>query len=306
MKTIITLLLTLCATALLAQTNNDEHYTFRGLLNGKIPVEIAFQDHFYDKWRTAGYIYYPKAKDPAPILIVGKDLKVDPKLPDSKTLRRCQFTEYQNDGTITGIFELTYREKDGKFSFVKGTWTNPTTKKSLPMTDMQYDMRLPDWYRKAPTTLEAPDRKAYTFKHHFDKDTNGWLQKIHVDVYAEGRKQDMTISEDICGAFQGTQETELEWVTERDINFDGIPDLMVYIGMTHHGRSMYQCHVWNPQTRQFYYVPAFEEMQEPEFDTKGKSIVSYVRDVDYMYVETFKWKNGNLTKAGTKKISLHD
>ena len=106
------------------------------------------------------------------------------------------------------------------------------------------------------------------------------------------------------GAFNASQEKELSWVTEEDINFDGIPDLMVFLGLTIHTQSIYKAFVWNPVTRQFYYVKEFEDIQEPDFDRKAKTITSVARDVDIVYVDTYKWKNGILTNVSSKKQSL--
>lgn len=53
-----------------AQVNKYfENHIFVGTLNGKTPVEVAWQTNA--EGRMAGYIYYPNASRPAPILIVG-------------------------------------------------------------------------------------------------------------------------------------------------------------------------------------------------------------------------------------------
>ena len=49
----------------------NEMKGFKGLLGGKTAVEIVVSDKYNDgEWITAGYCYYPKAKTPAPILVV--------------------------------------------------------------------------------------------------------------------------------------------------------------------------------------------------------------------------------------------
>lgn len=304
MRKLLTILLLLVAMNAAAQVDYERH-VFKGKLGGKIAVEIAFQQAMNDgEWVTAGYIYYPNAKTPAPILIVGKDVKVDPKLPNSENLFQLRFEEYQEDGSITGRFNLMYYEVEGDYHFYKGSWTNPETGKSLTMTNMKESFELPAWYPGAPSTLTAPKRDAYTFRHSFEKDKDGWLQTISVDVLANGKKSPFSFKEDLSGAFNGRQEKNLKWVTEDDINFDGIPDLMLFIGLTHHGRSLYKAFVWNPQTRRFYPVDAFDEMQEPDISSNDKTITSAIRDVDDMYIETYKWKNGKLIKVSTKKESL--
>ena len=55
----------------------------------------------------------------------------------------------------------------------------------------------------------------------------------------------------------------------------------------------------------FYDVEAFQEIQEPVIDSEDKTITSHVRDVGMLYTDTYKWKNGKLTKIASKKDSLY-
>ena len=55
----------------------------------------------------------------------------------------------------------------------------------------------------------------------------------------------------------------------------------------------------------FYYVEPFEEIQEPDIDKATKTITSYVRDHEGMYIEKWKWKNGKLTMVSSKKELAH-
>ena len=290
-----------------ATLSQSELRVFKGMLNGKIAVEIAIQTaNNQGELIYSGYIYYPKAKQPAPILIVGRPVKVDPKLPHSDNLCNMRFEEFQNDGSITGRFNLMYYEVEGDIQFYKGSWTNPTTGKSLPMTNMSESFQKPEWYPEEPAPFTAPPREAWHFKHHFNKDKDGWLRDIIVDIYAGDKKSPLSFEEPLCGAFDNYQEQNLPWVTEEDINFDGIPDLMVFIGMTTRAQNMYKAFVWNPVTRQFYYVNEFEEIQEPDIDHQAKTITSVARELDCFYIDVYKWKNGKLTRISNKKVCPND
>jgi hypothetical protein len=167
--------------------NISKYHGFKALLNGKIAVEVAFETAENNgEWLTAGYIYYPKAKNPAPILIVN------------------------------------------------------------------------DW----------GDEKL----------------------------------EDLTSAVTLEMRNELQWMSEDDINFDGIPDLKVYMGVTQNGSSTYKCFVWNPVTRIFYPVPEFEEILEADFDSKSKTITSIARSYTTTYIDVYKWKNCRLRKVSSKSI----
>lgn len=162
------------------------------------------------------------------------------------------FTEYQRDGSITGRFTLVFTEVEGDYEFVRGEWKNPATGKKIPLK-MQSRFELPSWYVVTPNTLMVPDRSAYTFNHTFTKDDQGWLQQITVEVLANCNPAEWRIENDLSGAFDHYQETHLQWVTEEDINFDGIPDLMIFVGPGGRGntQALHDAYVWNPDTREF-------------------------------------------------------
>ena len=146
----------------------DEYVSFEGLLNypcyrfdakldGRIPVNIVFQRT--DDDIIAGYIYYPKAKTPAPILIVGSVTRYGDK-------QYYQLDEYQSDGIITGnIFLQTPVECD-YFSEMEGTWTNPKTEKAMKMTDLHFCQEMPKWFTKSVLTPEDPGNigREYSFQ----------------------------------------------------------------------------------------------------------------------------------------------
>lgn len=123
MKKVVTIVLSVVAVLLSGTAKADIlcEYSFEGTLGNNIPVKLKFAVNGDEI--AVGEILYPKAKNPAPILVVG-DMLDD----DSFVLR-----EYQSDGTITGVMSFkveTYA--DG--TFVKdGTWTNPRTGKEFPI-----------------------------------------------------------------------------------------------------------------------------------------------------------------------------
>jgi len=284
----------------------NEMKGFKGLLNGRTAVEVVVSDQYNDgDWVTAGYCYYPRASHPAPILLVATTETDKKLLPKGENHYMLKLVEYQPDGQITGIFRIWYTEVEGDYNFQRGTWTNPSTGRVMQMSQVTQFYERPDWYPELPKVMSAKKREAWSFKSRFAKDENGWLTDIYVDGYVDGQKTDFHFEESLMGAFDEEQEKNLSWVTEDDINFDGIPDLLISVGLTHNASSLYKAYVWNQETRQFYPVEAFDEIQEPDFDSKAKTITSRARDVDNLYVDTYKWKNGILTKVSTKKLSRY-
>ena len=261
-------------------------------------------------WQTAGYIYYPKAKNPAPILIAENWGNEDPIVSDEDNVFDRRFVEYQPDGEMTGIIYLTYAEVEGDFQMLKGSWKNPTTGKVMSLSDFQEMQELPSWWPGSPEVFGAPNRDAWKFLYKLENkyDDSGdseWMDNIHVTFEVNGEEHPLSFDEPLNGAVSSEMEETLNWIDEKDINFDGIPDLMVYLGETHNAHSLYKAFVWNPITRRFYDVKAFQEIQEPEFDSEAKTITSRARDAGMLYTDTYKWKNGKLTLIASKKDSLY-
>ena len=288
-----------------------ENRGFKAVMNGKYAVEVFFQTACTNgEWQTAGYIYYPKAKSPAPILIVenwGNEKQI---VSDEDNVFDRRFVEYQPDGEMTGIIYLTYAEVEGDFQMLKGSWKNPTTGKVMSLSNFQEMRELPSWWPGSPEIFGAPNRDAWKFLYKLENkyDESGdseWMDNIHVTFEVNGVEHPLSFDEPLNGAVNSEMEETLNWIDEKDINFDGIPDLMVYLGVTHNAQSLYKAFVWNPITRQFYDVEAFQEIQEPDFDSKAKTITSRARDAGILYTDTFKWKNGKLTKIASKKDSLY-
>ena len=305
MKTILSLLLMICAMSMQAQ-DDYEYYGFKAKLNGKIAVELIYHNESHNsEWTSAGYIYYPNAKSPAPILIVedwGKEKHVAPK---QDNVYKARFVEYQPDGEMTGIIYIKYAEVEGDYQVLEAQWKNPTTGRVMKFSDFEELRQKPAWYPGQPAVFSAPKRDAWTFTYSLynenDEDSE-WMNKIRVNFHVNGQEDSkLSFVDDLNGAVNSEMEEKLDWIEERDINFDGIPDLLIYVGVSRLAQTLYRAFVWNPVTRQFYEVEEFQMIEEPTFDKKQKTITSYARDGQAMYVSTYKWKNGKLKMISEEK-----
>lgn len=302
---ILSFLLMICATSMQAQDNN-EYYGFKAKLNGKIAVGLIYHNEPNGSdWVSAGYIYYPNAKTPAPILIVedwGKEKHVAPK---EDNVYKTRFVEFQPDGEITGIIYIKYAEVEGDYQVLEAQWKNPTTGKVMKFSDFEELRAKPVWYPGTPAVFSAPKRDAWTFGYRLYNENNEdseWLDKIHVSFYVNGQDDSKLDFDDyLNGAVNSEMEEKLDWIEEKDINFDGIPDLLIYVGVTRQAQSLYRAFVWNPVTRQFYEEEEFQMIEEPTFDEQQKTITSYARDGQAMYITTYKWKNGKLKRISEEK-----
>ncbi len=94
-------------------------------------------------------------------------------------------------------------------------------------------------------------------------------------------------------------------VFEKDINFDGIPDLQISLGyISGFGTEIFDAWVWDSQKQEFVNVEGYSEIPSPEIDEANKRIMSYDRTDDEIEVAEYKWKNGMLvlTDRHTEKI----
>lgn len=133
-------------------------YRFDAKLDGRIPVNIVFQKTADDDI-VAGYIFYPRAKNPAPIMIVGSVTPYGDKL-------NYNLNEYQADGIVSGIIHLEMSANADYFSPKEGSWTNPKTRKEMKLTDIQYSHEAPKWFTQSLLTPEDPGNigREYSFQ----------------------------------------------------------------------------------------------------------------------------------------------
>ena len=88
--------------AMAAQADVLSEYSFVGTLGDKIPVRLKFAVNGDEI--AVGEIFYPKAKNPAPILVVGAPTEDG----------WYYLKEYQSDGTITGTMLFRIEEDENE------------------------------------------------------------------------------------------------------------------------------------------------------------------------------------------------
>ncbi len=133
-------------------------YRFDAKLDGRIPVTIVFQKTDNDDI-VAGYIYYPKAKHPAPIMIVGYVSRYEDKL-------YYYLNEYQSDGVMTGFISIETPLELNYLSTFAGRWINPKTQKEMQMKDISFSQEVPTWFTESLLKPEDPGKigREYSFQ----------------------------------------------------------------------------------------------------------------------------------------------
>ena len=88
-------------------------------------------------------------------------------------------------------------------------------------------------------------------------------------------------------------------IKEPDINFDGIPDLMISLGSVNGvGDFIYEGYVWDSQTRRFRLNKHFRDIINPEIEPEKNRIMSYDRHDDVIEISEWTWQVGVLMKTG--------
>ena len=114
-------------------------WRFDGMLDGRIPVIIALQRN--DTGDARGYIYYPKAKKPEPIMLNGDFTK-------EGNVYSFDVNEYLPGGKISGYLRFKHHCGGGD-DLAEGTWTNPYTNKQMKLTDVTVSHQCPKWFTKS-------------------------------------------------------------------------------------------------------------------------------------------------------------
>ena len=102
--------------------------------------------------------------------------------------------------------------------------------------------------------------------------------------------------------------TDVQWVKDaEDINFDGIPDLQIFLWYYTRGQvaEMYAAYVWTSQNG-FEEVKQWADLCNPQIHPENKTVTeNYRSDINERTFKTYKWNDGNkLELISTRKEKL--
>ena len=153
-------------------------------------------------------------------------------------------------------------------------------------------------------TLEAvkvAEREDYRFNVSFGKDSEGYIGVIHVEGYTtQGDSPAFAFEHELVerlAEMPGPEEAANYVDDKTDINFDGIPDLQIYIGLNAVGRvsEYFAGFVWDDEDKCFAMVPGYDEIRNPVVHPDTKTITSTARtDAVEITTWTMAWIGGHL------------
>lgn len=158
-------------------------------------------------------------------------------------------------------------------------------------------------YRKANRPLK---RKNFKFTYSFAKNDEGNYAYIEVEGWIDKNTIAFTSRSELVEEKENMPDGE-GWVTETDINFDGKPDLLIYLGLQAWGQvaSFYDAYVWNETQHRFDHVDIFSSIGEPLIDSENHCITSTGRNgPDHLVTQKYEWKDGELVLTEEKTVEL--
>ena len=140
------------------------------------------------------------------------------------------------------------------------------------------------------------ERGDYSFTTSLVKNENGLIPAVNVEgLIYNGTKIHFQCRCELIHEYEENDLADVNWISEEDINFDGIPDLMIYIGTNTVGRvsEFFDAYVWDDEKHCFEQVVGFTEIANPRFDADKKCITStYRSDANEFTICTYQF-NGN-------------
>ena len=144
-------------------------------------------------------------------------------------------------------------------------------------------------------TVVDKERQQYRFEHQFIKADDENYDSIVVKGY-KGNDVVFECRHQLTDYVSIKSAEDMGWINDTtDINFDGIPDLQIYLSCYVRGQvaELYAGYVWTPQQK-FEEVAEWKELFNPEVHPEDKTVTAnYRSDSNERTYDTYKWTDGN-------------
>jgi len=148
--------------------------------------------------------------------------------------------------------------------------------------------------------LIGRDRYSFNVQKSYDdegENASGDAIGYYLETLVDGELTDLTFEPAEFSSLLIDEVADLnELYNENDINFDGVPDLMLSCGLggfSFHD-AYFSAYVWDDKNLKFCEVEGFEQVCNPEFDPDTKTISSFYDDGGETVSHTYRWSDDGL------------
>lgn len=153
------------------------------------------------------------------------------------------------------------------------------------------------------------ERQQYRFEYQFIKADDEDFDSIVV----KGYKDDKVVFEcsyELVANVSAETAADNQWINDaEDINFDGIPDLQIFLWYYTRGQvaKKYAAYVWTHQNT-FEEVKQWEDLCNPQIYPESKTVTeNYRSDINERTIKTYKWNDADkLELINTHKEKFFD
>ena len=148
-------------------------------------------------------------------------------------------------------------------------------------------------------------RKQYRFEYQLVKDDDGRFGSIIVRGHkADDNSRVFQCKHELADPQNDDSGSDTDWINDtEDINFDGIPDLQIFLMCYTRGQvaRKFAAYVWTSRG-QFEEVEQWTDLCNPEIHPENQTITEHYRsDINERTYNTYKWNGDTLKLINTRK-----
>lgn len=158
--------------------------------------------------------------------------------------------------------------------------------------------------------LNIEHRKKYRFEYHFVKEDDNRYGSIIVKGHEAGsNSRGFECKHELWNQVSEDTASDDDWINDtEDINFDGIPDLQIFLLCYTGGQvaAKYAAYVWTTRG-QFEEVEQWTDLCNPEIHPENQTVTEKYRSSfnEFTY-NTYKWNGDTLELINTRKEKIYD
>ena len=158
---------------------------------------------------------------------------------------------------------------------------------------------------EAERKLSIEHRKQYRFEYQLVKDDDGRFGSIIVRGHeADDNSRVFECKHELADPQNDDSGSDTDWINDtEDINFDGIPDLQIFLMCYTRGQvaRKFAAYVWTSRG-QFEEVEQWTDLCNPEIHPENQTITEHYRsDINERTYNTYKWNGDTLKLINTRK-----